>query len=97
MTSYLSEAEWQAAFEHFGVKPEAPALAYADVCNTQLSIARYYGGATVNSTHYFYLPDTDELIRHDLFRWIERRRADAVIAQRQAEEARAAAMQGPLF
>jgi hypothetical protein len=97
VTSYLTDAEWQAVFAHFGVKPEAPALAYSNVSDTQLSLARHYGGATVNGASYFYCADTDELIRHDVFRWIERQRSDAVIAQRQAEEAAARAAQGSLL
>jgi hypothetical protein len=94
MASHLTEAEWQAVFQQFGVREP---LAYADVCNTQLSVARFYGGCTVNGQHFYYLPDTDELLRGDVFKWIECRRADEVIASRRAEEARAAAMQGPLF
>jgi hypothetical protein len=95
--SYLTEPEWQAVFAHFGVKPEAPALAYRDVSNTQLSIARHYGGCTVNGASYYYYPDTDELIRHDVFRWVEKRRADAVIEQRQGEEHAAKLAQGTMF
>jgi hypothetical protein len=84
LRSYLTETEWSAVFERFGLQET---LAYANVCDTQLSIARHYGGATVNGRSFYYLPDTDELLRRDVFRWIERRRSDAVIAQRQAEEA----------
>ena len=35
--------------------------AYFHVSHTQLSIARYYGGITVNSVYYWYLPHLDAL------------------------------------
>ena len=39
------------------------------VCHTQFSIARHYAGIT-----YVYIPPTDELIRADVLRFIQRRR-----------------------
>lgn len=41
---------------------------YFGISHTQLSIARHYGGMTVNGTDYVYLPDTDELLRHDIWK-----------------------------
>ncbi len=40
------------------------------VSNSQFSIARYYGGVTFNGQRYTYLPETDELIRDDVLRWL---------------------------
>lgn len=40
-----------------------------NVSMTQLSIARFYGGINYNGEHYIYLPETDELIRKDVFKW----------------------------
>jgi len=45
-------------------KPER----YYHVSQTQLSVARYYGGCTVNGTHYVYDPTTDTLIREDVLK-----------------------------
>lgn len=39
------------------------------VSQTQLSIARHYGGIKYNGESYTYLPLTDELIRDDVLRW----------------------------
>jgi hypothetical protein len=92
--SYLAEAEWTAVFAQFGVREP---LAYADISNTQLSVFRHYGGGSVNGHAFYYVPETDELLRHDVIKWIERQRSDAVIAKRQAEEAAARAAQGLLL
>ena len=60
--------EHQAALkEKFG---GGAAVAYAQVCNTQLSVARHYGGATVNSQRYTYNPTDDSLIRDDVIKWL---------------------------
>ena len=94
MNSYLTEAEWTAAFVQFGaVEP----LAYAGVSNTQLSIARHYRGMQVNGQFFYYMVETDELLRHDLFKWLHKRRADEAIAAHRAEEAAARAAQGNLI
>lgn len=78
MPSYLTEPEWHAAFAHFGM---GDALAYAEVTHTQLSVARHFGGATVNGATYYYIAQTDELVRADVFKWVHRVRADACRAQ----------------
>lgn len=91
--SWLSEAEWADAFERFGVLDP---LAYANVTDTQLSVARHFGGASVNSRAFYYIPETDELVRSDVFKWVHKRRADAAIALRNAQAVDAAVRQGVL-
>lgn len=48
------------------------------VSNGQLSIARHYGGCTFRCTFqgkkYIYMPLTDELIRDDVVKWLEKYR-----------------------
>lgn len=39
------------------------------VSNTQLSIARHFGGITYHGATYIYNPITDELIRADVLKW----------------------------
>ena len=44
------------------------------VSQTQFSVSRYYGGCTYRSESYTYLPHTDELIRDDVLRWMQKKR-----------------------
>ena len=52
-------------------------IAYANVTMTQLSIARHYGGATVQGKCFVYNPFDDSLIREDVVKWIAKRRKAA--------------------
>lgn len=49
-------------------------IAYRNVSNTQLSIARHSGGATVNGKFFKYFPVTDELIRDDVLKALKQYR-----------------------
>lgn len=49
-------------------------VAYANVSMTQLSVARYYGGAKVNGKHFVYNPLDDSLIREDVVKWIAKKK-----------------------
>jgi len=40
-----------------------------NVSQTQLSIARHYGGIKYNGDEYTYVPPSDELIRNDVLKW----------------------------
>ena len=40
-----------------------------NVSQTQLSIARHYGGIKYNGQEYTYFPKKDELIRNDVLKW----------------------------
>ena len=64
LPSYLTDAErMRLSFEPW---PDGAALGYVDVSRTQLSIARHYGGITVQGQRYTYFPATDELWRDDV-------------------------------
>ena len=73
-TSHLSEYEWTTVFEKFGVLKH---LAFAHVSNTQLSIARHYGGIQFDGHSFTYIPATDELIRDDVLKFIVKQRRAA--------------------
>jgi hypothetical protein len=45
-------------------------MAYANISMTQLSIARHFGGATVQGKMFLYNPADDSLIREDVAKWI---------------------------
>jgi hypothetical protein len=45
-----------------------------DVSHGYFSIARYYGGCTLNGASYTYMPDTDELVREDVLKFIAKLR-----------------------
>lgn len=49
-------------------------LAFAGVQNTQMSIARFYGGIEYNGKTYIYDPIADYLIRMDAFTWAQKRK-----------------------
>lgn len=70
MNSFFTIDEWAAVFDKW---PGNLALAYNNVSQTQLSIARYYGGIKINGNHYTYMP-TDELIRDDVLKFVTKLR-----------------------
>jgi hypothetical protein len=49
------------------MKGEQPLIAYpADIwLNSQLSVARYSGGCTINHQRYYVMEQTDDLVRSD--------------------------------
>ena len=47
---------------------------YRDVSQTQLSIARYTMGCKINGESYVYCPPTDELIRSDVLKAVQKLR-----------------------
>lgn len=53
-------------------------IGWRDVKDTQLSIARHYGGTNVNGVHYTYIPESDELVRDDVLKMVMKARADAL-------------------
>jgi hypothetical protein len=58
------------AIERFG---GSASVAYAQVSQTQFSIARYSGGCVVNGKRFIYIPTDDSLIRDDVFKWLVKR------------------------
>lgn len=57
----------EAAMEKFGLHDQ---IGYANVSQTQLSIARYSGGCKVNDRHFIYNPADDSLMREDIVQWL---------------------------
>jgi hypothetical protein len=47
-------------------------IAYSNVSNTQLSVARHFGGCNVQGKHFVYNPTDDSLIRQDVIKWISK-------------------------
>jgi hypothetical protein len=76
-----------------GAFPPPYPLIYREVMNTQLSVARFFGGVKLNGHHFTYFPAGDELIRDDVLKWLTKRRK----AARKAEKAAAKAAQGDLI
>lgn len=70
MTTYLTPEE-EAAIQHL---PRATAYLIRGVSTSQFSVARHYGGAVFNGARYFYIPETNELIRADVLKFIQARR-----------------------
>lgn len=83
MNSWLTEPEWDAVFAKFGT---SETLAFSCVSSTQLSIARIYGGASVNGERYTYFPQTDELIRDDVLKFVSKARKEAMKARAALDE-----------
>ena len=77
--SHITPDEW-AALKLDGKLHQRSAWLYQRVSQTQLSIARHYGGITVNDESYVYCPPTDELIRGDVLKALGklRKRRDAL-------------------
>ena len=49
-------------------------VAYANISQTQLSVARHYGSANIQGKHYLYNPVDDSLIREDVAKWVAKRK-----------------------
>ena len=47
-------------------------IAYPNVSNSQLSIARHYGGTKVNGKEYTYNHEDDSLIRNDVLKFMKK-------------------------
>ena len=50
------------------------------VTHSMFSVARFYGGANFNGQRYTYNPDTDELIRDDVLKWMKQRKKAKPVA-----------------
>ena len=88
--SYLTREELE-ALQSSGLHRITPYL-IEGVSTSIFSVARYSGKARVNGDEYTYLDATDELIRDDVLKWLEKRRKAAV-----ADKKRAAKVQRGLF
>ena len=77
MSYFTPDEKLRLSFEPFN--PGDPPIGYMDVSRTQLSIARYSGGCTVQGRHYVYFPEHDELWRDDILALVHGwRRTDAM-------------------
>ena len=70
--SYLTESEIY-VLQTSKLHRNTPFAIYG-VMNTQLSIARFYGGIRYNGDGYTYMPDGDELIRDDVLLFVTKLR-----------------------
>ena len=68
--------ELLAACAALGLAPDVQ-IGWRSVSTTQLSIARHYGGMTVQGRYYFYFPADDSLWRDDVVRAIRQARKAA--------------------
>lgn len=82
--SYLTDAELQ-ALQESGLDPWTPFVIHyaSDTCILIDQNRAIYGGRT-----YIYIPTSDELIREDVARWIEKRRTEERKAAQQEIEAK---------
>jgi hypothetical protein len=71
MKSFFTFVEWWAVFAKW---PDDKALAWNHVSLTQFSVARHYGGMSVNGKQYTYCHETDELIRDDVLKFVAKMR-----------------------
>lgn len=60
--------------------------AIRNVSTSIFSIARHYGGVRAYSTYYVYLPESDELIRDDVFKLVMKWRKAAEKDRKEAEK-----------
>ena len=90
MDSFFSPEDQALLQEQYGRRE---VIAYRGVSHGQLSIARHAMGANIGGMPFIYLPDTDELVRRDVYTWLQKRRQDAAQAARAAEIAAATAAQ----
>lgn len=72
MKSHLTDEEL-AALQSSPLSRKTPYLMQG-VSIGVFSVARYYGGIRYNGQSYTYLPETDELIRDDVIKWLAKYR-----------------------
>ena len=83
--NYLTDDELDAVHAS-GLDPFTPYV-IDGVSQSQLSVARHFGGCTYGGREYAYIPTTDELVREDVVRWVTKRRKEAQRSAREADEA----------
>jgi hypothetical protein len=95
MNSYLSDADVRAILDA-GLHKRTPYL-IRGVSQTQLSIARHYGGINYNGDSFTYMPTTDELVRDDVVEFIEKGKRKAKQAERKEKRRRGQEMVVELY
>lgn len=68
MLTILTDTEL-AALQDSGLHRNTPYL-IKGVRNGQLSVARHFGGILYQGARYIYVPQSDELIRADVDKWL---------------------------
>lgn len=68
-----------------GLSTKTPFI-ISPVIGTQFSIARWSGGIKYQGQPYFYDPVNDELVRHDVRRWLSKHRLRKHRARVKAEK-----------
>ena len=79
LPSHLTDSERLRLSFHPFPPGDAP-IGYADVSRTPLSIARHYGGITVNDHRYTYCAESDELWRDDVLKLVRKWRKEKPVA-----------------
>ena len=69
---HITESE-EMALQDAGLDRQSPFM-IRGVSKTQFSIARHYGGVVFKGQSYTYLPETDEMIRDDVAKWLAKHR-----------------------
>jgi hypothetical protein len=80
--NYLTEAEIE-AIQH--LDRSAPYV-IGHVSQTQLSVARRFGGCEFKGHGYCYIPETDELIRDDVLNFVAKLRKGKPIPEQKSQE-----------
>lgn len=63
-----------------------PPERYKHVQHTQMSIARHFGGIRVNGAEYVYVPETDELVRIDVWKAEKKEQKRLALERKKWEE-----------
>ena len=79
----------------FADLPRDECIGWHNVSQTQLSIARHYGGIDVQGRRYVYNPQADELVRADILKRAEKWKRQA--AKQAAQAATLSDQQTDLF
>ena len=65
-------ASYLIGVENCGLHKRTP-YGMTNVSMSQFSISRYYGSCKFNGDLYTYIPSTDELVRNDVLKWMNRK------------------------
>lgn len=84
--SYVTDDE-QTMLMIQGIDRNPPPI-IARASESFFSVARHYGGCTIEGKLYTYFPATDELIRDDVLRAVTKMRKDAAKVARDAAKAK---------
>lgn len=75
------------ALQASGLDKKTPYI-IQNVSETQLSIARYFGGCRYDGVYYTSIPVADEIVRNDVLKWIIKYRKDKEAKEKKINQAR---------